>query len=105
MIKRGNVMRVSQISVYCQPRSCTVNRPCANYQKNCKPETPTSAINFNGKFGAWVGGVAGAVAVIAAAIVAAPAAACLAGGGAILGAIGGDVAEDAVNNSGKNNNN
>lgn len=95
-------MRVSQISVYHQPKVNSIKQKTTSYQSMCKPEQPTSAITFNGKFGAWLGGLVGAAAVIATAVVAAPAAACLAGGGAILGAIGGDVAEDAVNKTDNN---
>ena len=97
-------MRVSQISVYHQTKVNSLKQKTTNYQPKCKPEQPTSAITFNGKFGALLGGAIGAVAVIATAIIAAPAAACLAGGGAIIGAIGGDVAEDAVNKTDKDSN-
>lgn len=90
-------MRVSQISVSYQPKVRSSVQKRTNFHPMCKPESPTSAINFKGKFGAWIGGAFGAAAVIATALVAAPAVACLAGGGAIIGAIGGDVAEDAVN--------
>lgn len=91
-------MRVSQISVNYQPRINSASQKNVRYsQLPCKPEQPTSAITFRGKFGAWVGGVIGAVAVVATAIATAPVAVCLAGGGAIVGAIGGSVAEDKVN--------
>lgn len=97
-------MRVSQISVNYQPRIHSVPHNNVSYSQKCKPEQPTSAISFNGKFGAWVGGVVGAVAVVATAIATAPVAVCLAGGGAIVGAIGGSVAEDAVNGEEDKNN-
>ncbi len=97
-------MRVSQVSVNYQPRIYSVSQNNVKCSQKCKPEQPTSAISFQGKFGAWVGGVFGAAAVIATAIVAAPVAACLAGGGAIVGAIGGSVAEDAVNGEEDKNN-
>ena len=95
-------MRVSQISVYHQP----MNYRAPLKQNNCTPPCPNEPkpsedINFKGKFGAWIGGIAGTAAVVAAALLAAPAAICLAGGGAIAGAIGGHVAEDYVNGEDK----
>ena len=90
-------MRVSQISVNYNPSVRPVSNNNVRHSQICKPEQPANAVSFNGKFGAWVGGVVGAVAVVATAIVTAPVVACLAGGGAIVGAIGGSVAEDAVN--------
>ncbi len=90
-------MRVSKISVNYQPRIYSVSYNNVKYYQQNKPEQPVNAVSFNGKFGAWVGGIVGAAAVVATAIATAPVAACLAGGGAIIGAIGGSVAEDAVN--------
>lgn len=92
-------MRVSQISVYHKPLSYyqakNVQRNCAN--PPCPEPKPIETISFKGRFGAWLGGIAGTAAVVVTAVLAAPAAICLAGGGAIAGAIGGHVFEDAVN--------
>ena len=90
-------MRVSQISVYNQPKMYPYQQKQHLKTQPCGTDSNDCNVQFKGKFGAIIGGVAGAAAVIAAAIVTAPAAACLAGGGAILGAIGGHVAEDTVN--------
>ena len=95
-------MRVSQISVYHQPnciQARCASKNCAN--PPCPSPKPTESISFRGKFGAWIGGIAGTAAVVATALLAAPAAICLAGGGAIAGAIGGHVAEDYVNGEDK----
>ena len=97
-------MRVSQISVNYQPRINFVPQNNVKYSPKSKPEQTSNAVSFNGKFGAWVGGVVGAAAVVVTAIATAPVAVCLAGGGAIIGAIGGSVAEDAVNGDEDKNN-
>ena len=98
-------MRVSRVSVYYLQNNCILKQ---KKQNHCPPpctEEPKALENtsFKGKFGAWIGGIAGTVAVVATAILAAPAAICLAGGGAIAGAIGGHVAEDYVNGENDNN--
>ena len=92
-------MRVSQISVYHQPKYYKTQKTLECNNPPC-PEPPIlnkNSTSFKGKFGAWIGGIVGTAAVVATAVLAAPAAICLAGGGAIVGAIGGHVAEDAVN--------
>ena len=94
-------MRVSQISVFSQPKNYVVQKKHTCCPKPC-PETPqTINPNFKGKFGAWLGAIAGGAAVIATAIVAAPAVACLAGGGALIGGLGLDAVEDAINGEDK----
>ena len=90
-------MRVSQISVNYRPCIYSVSDNRVKYSQKCIPEQSSGSVSFNGKFGAWVGGILGAAAVVATAMVTVPFAACLAGGGAIIGAVGGSVAEDKVN--------
>ena len=90
-------MRVSQISVYHQPRNYTTNSRKPNCKESCPPLTQTVNPNFKGKFGAWLGAIAGGAAVVGAALITAPAIACLAGGGALVGGLGMDMIEDAIN--------
>jgi len=91
-------MRVSQICVYHQPIIVKTPHKIRSYNTNTvMPAKTQENVNFHGKFGAWLGAIAGGAAVVAAAIATAPALVCLAGGGALIGGLGLDMAEDAIN--------
>lgn len=95
-------MRINSINVVSPRNYATKQR-----LKEHNPETNSQNaenVNFQGKFGAWVGGIGGTGALIAAVATCAvaPAALCLLGGAAIVGAVGGSALEDTVNEENDN---